>query len=255
MIKFSKANAKLKAMVSNTEIAKWLKNKRKVYSFDLLSGWSCPGAKDCLSKVIINTEGKRRIKDGVHTLFRCFSTSQEVQYPATYDLRKANFDALKKLSVSEIVSLIQPTIPKDAGVIRMHVGGDFFNNKYMQAWVAIAKANPDILFYAYTKSLPYWMALRAEIDALPNLVLTASRGGKHDHLIDEHGLREAIVVFSPEQAEKLGLEIDHDDTSAARPSVKDQNFALLIHGTQPKGSEASEAIKRLKKDKVKFSYS
>jgi len=54
------------------------------------------------------------------------------------------------------------------------------------------------------------------------------------------------VVFSEAEAEKLGLEIDHDDSHAARPSLRDQDFALLIHGTQPKGTAAATALKELK---------
>jgi hypothetical protein len=90
---------------------------------------------------------------------------------------------------------------------------------------------------------------------LDNFVLTASYGGSDDYLIDELGLRSAKVVFSEAEAEKLGLEIDHDDSHAARPSTRNQDFALLIHGTQPVGSEAAEALKLLKKNNVKHSYS
>jgi hypothetical protein len=85
--------------------------------------------------------------------------------------------------------------------------------------------------------------------------LTASRGGRLDHKIDEYNLREAIVVYSQKQADDLGLVIDHDDSHAAIPSQRSNSFALLIHGQQPKGSDASKAIKELKANKVKFSYS
>ena len=83
---------------------------------------------------------------------------------------------------------------------------------------------------------------------MDNFVLTASYGGRDDHLIDDptFNLRSAKVVFSEAEAEKLGLEIDHDDSHAARPSMRDKDFALLIHGTQPKGSEAATALKELK---------
>ena len=77
-----------------------------------------------------------------------------------------------------------------------------------------------------------------------NLVLTASRGGKYDDLIDLHAWKEAVVVYSEKEAKDKGLEIDHDDTHAA---FGKDNFALLIHGTQPKGSAASEALKQIKK--------
>jgi len=65
-------------------------------------------------------------------------------------------------------------------------------------------------------------------------------------MIAEHNLREAVVVFSEQQAADLGLEIDHDDSHAARPDLRNQSFALLIHGVQPKGSEAAKALVELK---------
>jgi hypothetical protein len=83
--------------------------------------------------------------------------------------------------------------------------------------------------------------------ALPeNLVLTASRGGKHDDMIELHGWKESLVVYSEQEAIDKGLEIDHDDTHAA---FGKKNFALLIHGTQPKGSVASIALQKIKRDK------
>ena len=59
MVKFSPANAKLKALNHVPELQSWLQDRRKVYSFDLLSGWSCPQAKDCLSKVVQLEHGRK----------------------------------------------------------------------------------------------------------------------------------------------------------------------------------------------------
>jgi hypothetical protein len=50
------------------------------------------------------------------------------------------------------------------------------------------------------------------------------------------------------------LEIDHTDEHAANPETRDQDFALLIHGVNPTGSKAAAAIKRLKAEKIQFSY-
>jgi hypothetical protein len=245
MLKFSKANAKTQALKNDSELADYLTGNRKIYSLDLLSGWSCPHAKDCLSKAIITDEGKRKIKDGRHTQFRCFSASQEVQYTNVYNSRKHNFDLLRKLSCGEMVDMINQSLPTNAGIVRIHVAGDFFSQQYMEAWYTVALLNPKILFYAYTKSLRFWLAIN-EFPILHNFVLTASYGGTHDHIIDEFNLRSTKVVFSEAEAEELGLAIDHDDSHAAKPSLRDNSFALLIHGTQPAGSEASTALKKLK---------
>jgi hypothetical protein len=71
-------------------------------------------------------------------------------------------------------------------------------------------------------------------------------------MIDEHNLRYSRVILHPEQAD--GLDIDHDDSHAARPDLAGQSFALLIHGPQPAGSDASKAIQTLKKENVEFAY-
>ena len=254
MVTFSEANAKIEALAEVESLKKYLEGK-KVYSFDLLSGYSCPFAKECLSKAVEDSQGKRTIKDGPDTKFRCFSASQEVQYTGVYNRRKNNLDNLRGLDTLELVKEILAAMPKDLGVCRIHVAGDFFNEKYFLAWLAIAKLFPTKLFYAYTKSLKYWVNNRELVDSLPNFILTASYGGRDDAMIAEHSLRASKVVFSESEAESLGLTIDHDDSHAADPELKNQDFALLIHGTQPKGSEASEALQLLRKNKVKHSYS
>jgi hypothetical protein len=252
MIKFSKANAKLEALYDVPELERWLTNRRKVYSFDLLSGWSCPQAKDCLSKVV-QIGDSRKIKDGKDCQFRCFSASQEATFPSAYNKRKANFDAMRSLKTTYAMACaITEAMPKNLGICRIHVAGDFFNEKYFRAWRLVAEWHPDRLFYAYTKSLNYWVKLRGDLPA--NFVLTASRGGRLDHMIDQHNLRESKVVFSVAEADALGYAIDSTDEWAAIPEIRNESFALLIHGVQPKGSEASQAIKALKASKTKFSY-
>ena len=254
MVTFSEANAKIEALAEVESLKKYLEGK-KVYSFDLLSGYSCPFAKECLSKAVEDSQGKRTIKDGPDTKFRCFSASQEVQYTGVYNRRKNNLDNLRGFDTLELVKEILAAMPKDLGVCRIHVAGDFFNEKYFLAWLTIAKMFPQKLIYAYTKSLKYWVNNRELVDSLPNFILTASYGGRDDAMIAEHSLRASKVVFSESEAESLGLTIDHDDSHAADPELKNQDFALLIHGTQPKDTEASKALQLLRKNKVKHSYS
>jgi hypothetical protein len=247
MLKWSKANAKTERLNESCwAVSKYLDDGRKVYSLDLLSGYSCPFAKACLSKAVVGEDGRRKIKDGPDNEFRCFSASQEVQYTNVYNLRKHNYDTLKqnKTDWPLMYLALWKSMPKDAGIIRIHVAGDFFNQNYLRAWIELANANHDVLFYAYTKSLKYWETFVNEIPE--NLVLTASYGGRDDWMIDEYGFRFAKVVFSEAEAEELDLIIDHDDSHAANPTWRDQSFALLIHGTQPKGTDAADALKALK---------
>lgn len=245
MLKFSEANAKTKGLKSVPELAKYLTDRRKVYSLDLLSGWSCPGARDCLAKVYVEN-GKRRLEDGPHTQFRCFSASQEVAYPNVYNLRKHNFDVLKAMrGTVQCFLMLKKSLPKDVGILRYHVGGEFFKQAYLDAAVMLAEQFPDTLFYAYTKSLHFLQ----NVDMVdppngvirPNFLVTASCGGKYDHLIRPLGVRTSTVIF--EEAHAGDMPIDHDDSHAARMGG---DFALLLHAVQPKGSLASKALVKLR---------
>jgi hypothetical protein len=212
---------------------------KEIYTFNLPAGYSCPGARECLSRA---GRASGTIQDGLETKFRCFSASDEARLPNVRAQRWHNFDLLKHKSTSQMVELIQASLPKKAKLIRIHVSGDFFNPQYFDAWLEVAKNNPTIIFYAYTKSLHLWVGRKDDIPS--NLKLNASRGGIHDWMIDTYGLKSAEVVFSEEDADTKGLPIDHDDTHAYQ---SDKSFALLIHGTQPAGSEASKALRALKK--------
>jgi hypothetical protein len=145
----------------------------------------------------------------------------------------------------DMANLITGSLPSKVKKVRVHVSGDFFNQSYFDAWMQVADRMPDVLFYAYTKSVRYWLKRKDSIPA--NFKLTASIGGKGDELVDLNGLKNAKVVFSEEEAVELNLEIDHDDSHAYD---KQDSFALLIHGTQKKGSSASVALSALRKKGV-----
>lgn len=234
---YAPANAKLRRLQARLGV--------KVCSFDMLSGVTCPAAKDCKSWAEVRSDGTRRIVDGKHTVFRCFSASQEAQYTDVYKFRKANMDAALSLAAEspmKCAAALVEALPDRAAVVRIHVAGDFKILNYFDAWLEVCERRPDMRFYAYTKMLSFWQKRR---DALPaNLALTASRGGRFDHLIDSEGFREAVVVYSESKAKRLRLPVDHDDSHAY--SLTGGSFALLIHGTQPKGSEAGKAVRKLR---------
>lgn len=252
-LQFSDANNKTKKLYKVKSLEKWLarriqRRKAKVYGFSLLSGHDCPFAKLCQSKAIMGRNLKRTIEDGKDTKFRCFSAQQEAQYDDVYLHRLANHMVMHSLKDRwAMADAIEKAIPEDAGIIRIHIAGDFFSNEYFMAWVIVASRKPEVLFYAYTKSLQYWVRNR---DYLPgNLVLTASRGGRSDQLIKKYNLREARVVFSEAEAVKYGLEIDDNDSTACDPAKASQSFALLLHGSQPAGTPAAKALSKLMKEK------
>jgi hypothetical protein len=134
------------------------------------------------------------------------------RFPAVRDHRWKNFDYLLEGGV--------PEIPAKAKAVRIHMSGDFYSQDYFDLWLDICRKNPDVEFWAYTKSLEYWVN---RLDQIPsNLILTASRGGRLDHLIDQHGLKNVEIIKQPEQAN--GRPIDTCDDQARIPDV---NFCLL----------------------------
>lgn len=210
-------------------------------TFSIPAGWTCPFAKECLTKANRLT-GK--LIAGEHCRFRCFSASQENSYPNVREARWYNFDILKgQKSVKQIGETIQRSLPWQTRLVRVHVSGDFYNERYFLSWLNVALNNPFTIFYGYTKAIPFLVEYRKHLP--DNFRFVASRGGTHDNLIGRYHLKSAEVVLSPEEAEEKGLEIDHDDMLAVRLDKK--SFALLIHGTQPPGSDASKARSALRK--------
>lgn len=217
---------------------------QRVYSFSLLSGFSCPFAMRCKSHAVQHEDGTRTIIDGPHTEFRCFSASQEAMYTGVYNQRRHNFNEVYPLASADsedaLTLYLSSSIPKKAEIVRVHVAGDFFNTHYFRAWMRVAAEHSDKLFYAYTKSLPYWVENRNIVPR--NFMLTASKGGRMDNLIREYKLRYAVVVPYAEDAKKLRLQVDNDDSHAALPRHKRQSFALVVHGTQPSGTVYAKAV-------------
>lgn len=218
-VKFGQGNAKLSVSIA---------------TFSLPAGHSCPFARECKSQTDLLT-GK--VIDGQHCRFRCFAATNEARATNVRKQRWHNFNILKDArKVEKTAEILQASLPLDMEKVRVHVSGDFFTEQYFLAWVNVAMSNPLNTFYGYTKALPFLVKYGKYLPN--NFRFTASRGGTHDHLIDEYGLVSAEVVFSVEEAQAKGLEIDHDDSHAIR---NDKSFALLLHGTQPPGTAASKA--------------
>jgi hypothetical protein len=97
-----------------------------------------------------------------------------------------------------------------------------------------------------------WLNLKDIIP--PNFYLTASQGGTLDYLIPKYPevfQRIAHVVYTEEEAQERGLEIDHDDSHC----LGDKPFALLVHGSQRAGSDAMKALTQRKKEGKFVGYS
>lgn len=178
-----------------------------VYEWNIPTGSTCPYAKDC--KVTVDrTTGKFKNESKE---YYCYASKPE-RFPGVREHRWKNFEESKKGNI---------VIPKDCQRVRIHASGDFYSQAYFDLWLDIARKNPNIEFWAYTKSLRFWVKRKDEIPS--NLVLTASYGGYDDNLIKEHNFKNVIVYKSKEDVPKE-RPIDTNDDYAR---MKDINFALV----------------------------
>ena len=234
-------STKLNFGLGNEKLAK------SIATFSLPAGHVCCFAKDCLAMADRET-GK--VTDGKDTEFRCFAATQESRLPSLRKSRWDNFEMLQAAGTIEAMGdLIQDSLPKGILIVRVHVSGDFFSERYFLAWLNVALNNPAIVFYGYTKSTPFLVKYAKDIPS--NFRFTASFGGTRDNLINLHNLKSVKVVFSVEESLKQGLEIDHDDSHAFAGK---ESFSLLIHSTQPANSMASKAMSELKRQGVVVGY-
>lgn len=245
MLKFSHGNGKL---------------SKDTLIFNLPAGKTCPGANLCLAWAQEMSDGKHKIVDGPDMEFRCFAACSEAQYPVVYDSRQHNWQQVKNLlkffgagkAGKMVADMIQESRTRNTKLVRIHESGDFYSAEYFAMWMHVCRLLPDLTFYAYSKNLP--MILDYGLNMLPfNFHLTASKGGKFDHLIDEGFFpRYSVVVKNDAEAESLGLEVDHDDSHCYK---QDSPFALLVHGNQPAGTIWRKAISERKKANQFVGYS
>ena len=193
----------------------------KAWSWSIPSGTTCPGAVQCLSRVHRVTG---EMWNGPEQQFRCYSAVTE-RYPSVRARYWCNFDAVRGKTPDEVATVLE-CLPRSARMVRIHTAGDFFSQDYFDGWLLFIRSRPSVRFWAFTKSIPFWLARRRDIPE--NLELQASRGGRYDELIEQHQLKSATVVFSTGEAERLGLPIDTDDRLAAFPGP---SFALLENFT------------------------
>lgn len=235
LLKFGRSNKKLQEKLRKNNTHPLTGESLKVVSFDLLAGITCPYAKVCQAHISVDSTGKRKVIDGKDQTVRCYAVSLEAVYTNVYKAHLHNTNLLKACKTKEeIIDLISLSLPKRVNTVRIHSSGDYFTRAYFEAWVEVAKLNPMIHFYSYTKALPFVWANREVLKDLSNFKVTMSKGGHRDDLIEPlkaYGLYEAIMIHSKAEATRRGLDIDYDDTMAFNPS---RDFGLLVHGTQPK---------------------
>lgn len=100
----------------------------------------------------------------------CYAIKAEKAYPDVLPARNYNFELSKTDFFVDFMSRLFHEIAKKAAykkakwiLVRIHESGDFYSVEYMKKWFDIAENCKDIknmLFMAYTKSLPFYDTLK-----------------------------------------------------------------------------------------------
>jgi hypothetical protein len=205
--------------------------------FSLPAGHTCPGAKDCFTRVSRNG-GSAWTAPGLN--FACYAAAVERYRTNVRDLRWRNLDLLAPLDSLDITANLATAFLNQRRSyterVRFFESGDAFKPELAAAITTFAWTIKPMVVYLYTKALPFWIGQ----DIPANLRITASWGGRFDHLIADHFPRSARVVQTEAEARSLALPLDFDDSYAYQDEPV--HFAHLVHGWQPKGSTALAAI-------------
>lgn len=112
-------------------------------------------------------------------------------------------------------------------VIRIHDSGDFYSASYQLMWYHIARAYPDVTFYAYTKQIVQSVALSSRKPS--NVTLIYSLGGKQDHLVQPGDRHSRVFQTEAQLVSKGYANASNDDLIAIAPNAK---IGLVYHGTK-----------------------
>lgn len=160
---------------------------------------TCPFAKDCVSNCYA--------RQGAY-LWGTVKAAYE------YRLTVSQQDDFVDVMIKEIKK-------KKAQAIRIHDSGDFYSREYVSKWLKIIDAMPNVQFYAYTKSIPYFDGV-----SLPsNFVLIFSNGGE---IVVEDSDRHSQVFATLEDLIEAGyVNASEDDTVAWRDT--NNKIGLVLH--------------------------
>jgi len=159
---------------TNSKIKKTAKlNNVRLFEFNLPAVSTCPFADTC--KEI------------------CYADKGTFKYPVVQAKYHSNYELTKDKDL--FIKVVQnEIIKKRIEYVRIHSSGDFYNLKYLKSWLEIARNNPNIIFYGYTKSVP----LFKKVDLPQNFIFCFSTGGKADHLIKDTD-KKAVIFNSLEE--------------------------------------------------------
>jgi len=168
---------------------------------------TCPFAGSCL-KLCYAKRGMYRFGNVERALTKRYEASKEENFVQTITEELAKVKNDKQI------------------YIRIHDSGDFYSPSYFQKWLTIARLNPSVRFYAYTKSHSF---IRG-IELPENFDLIFSLGSTKDELIDQENERHSKIFYSSEEMQEQGYtDSSYLDILATKWLTENNKIGLLIH--------------------------
>lgn len=219
MLKFSFGNTKMKKLAVYMGLFKTL-----VVAFDIPAGFSCPKASLCQTFANKVTGKLQRVGKVL-----CYASKAENYLPSVRRLRWHNYDLLLacKNNINELVCLINGSLPKRVKVVRIHSSGDFYCKEYFLAWCEVARLNPDITFFGYTKILDYCLVKLPD-----NMFLNYSYGSKDDERYNAMRVSIPTCFIAEYEGQYPTLPVVCGENGAHEDFfmiISKQSFVLNIH--------------------------
>ena len=195
-IKLSDGNSKLK--------------KSGIVSFNLIPITHCPLAGSCKAF--------------------CYATVGQQAFASGVKRRAAAFKATLAPDFVQAMHSEIARWKKKIKAIRVHDSGDFYSMDYLKDWLEIARLNPEVKFYAYSKSLPFIHKAYDLGLVPPNFRLIQSVGGLADSRIRQD-LPHARIFSTLDELTEAGYAdaSETDDVSAFSDTLF---VGLVVHGAR-----------------------
>jgi len=144
------------------------------------------------------------------------------RFPVVQQLMEEKYKISKK---AEFIPLMNEEIrKKKATHIRIHDSGDFYSPTYLQKWVDIATQNKEVIFYAYTKSIKFFIN---GLKLPKNLKIIFSEGSKTDNLINTAKHRHARIFKTVEALNASGY--INASTNDLKAITDNKKVGLVYH--------------------------
>jgi hypothetical protein len=96
-----------------------------------------------------------------------------------------------------------------ARVVRVHASGEFYSAEYVHKWIEITRRNPNVLFFAYTRSwaVPEVLPALRELSRMPNFILWWSCDSKTGAPPLVKGVRRAYLSVTDQDEPKYRVDL------------------------------------------------